>query len=829
MATQFIGLTVNVVLKSPPGAQLHGLVEDVNAGQLTLRDVYFPQSGYRTPEYRVVGSQIADLEVAPKASGHPKGSNDTTVEARAPTSIAAQQAHQPNVLQPHQPRPLGPRKDAAKAQTHQPTQSSTTSIRPAQHFDDPAILSVGPKPVHISRQPTTQAPSQRKISSIPQEMLTEITQKSTPESPNYAHGRATHQSSSSLTKAAHPILPKANTAATLTTPFNELNLNGETEGLDIAEDGTRPHSPRRKPATVQTPDKREGYTGKRSRRGGKGKIQKDAAIQTSLSSSVPVDELGSLSSALKRNRNDGGKKAWREDALLEDPREQPPHLTSGAANHHGAPTNRKVRRHRAMNMDDYDGWATEEATDIQGMGEFDFEGNLSKFDKKSVFSQIKADDTTADENRLVSFNRSHSKGRGGGGKNLHHTENVLDHRDNLVKWNSEAGDSAEDDESDLGFGSGRSSRRAISRQSTKQAPSRKGSAIIGSNPNVSSSAHLMSSLNRGKNSSSITASPKLSRYSPSGSPHPGVRSSSSSAKPSLRLLPSDRMCPVVSPLQMLDVERIAEVELGLTEDMMTENAARCIAEVALLAVSPGGSRLEKGNHNALPVVVVLVGNNKSGVRAVAGGRHLRNHGVRVIICVLGLEREEELLENLRRQLHIFRSIGGRLARWDELAATLKSLDAPPELVIDGLLGMHVAFEDLRNDDQLTAYELIAWANASKANVLAIDVPTGLDASTGKKSFRPFKTLWTNRSNPGEVSLLEDRALQVRARFIVAMGAPKSGLLNALISGQGQTWQLFVADIGISNTAWRKYGTRRRHGVEFATDWVVGLRYQAGVE
>lgn len=65
---------------------------------------------------------------------------------------------------------------------------------------------------------------------------------------------------------------------------------------------------------------------------------------------------------------------------------------------------------------------------------------------------------------------------------------------------------------------------------------------------------------------------------------------------------------------------------------------------------------------------------------------------------------------------------------------------------------------------------------------------------------------------------------MKAKWVVCMGAPKTGLLNALISGLGAGWNLYVADIGISNTAWRKYGTRRRHGVEFAAEWVVALEY-----
>lgn len=120
-----------------------------------------------------------------------------------------------------------------------------------------------------------------------------------------------------------------------------------------------------------------------------------------------------------------------------------------------------------------------------------------------------------------------------------------------------------------------------------------------------------------------------------------VNSGDAKNKPILRLKTSSRPCPVVSPLQMLDVERIAEVDLGLTDDMMTENAGRGIAQIAIQAF---GKRLHSGNHNSLPVVLVFAGNNKSGARAVAAGRHLKNHHVRVLICVLGLEREEELLD-----------------------------------------------------------------------------------------------------------------------------------------------------------------------------------------
>lgn len=198
-------------------------------------------------------------------------------------------------------------------------------------------------------------------------------------------------------------------------------------------------------------------------------------------------------------------------------------------------------------------------------------------------------------------------------------------------------------------------------------------------------------------------------------------------KATLRLAPSGRPCPTVSPLQMLSVEGIAEVELCLSDEMMTENAGRGIAQVAIQAF---GKRISASNHNAPPVVLVFAGNHKSGARAIAAGRHLKNHHVRVILCVLGLEREDELLEHVRRQLNVFRNAGGEVSRSEELVRDLNSLDSPPELIIDGLLGMYLNFEDLRTDQRATASELVRFANTSKASVLAVDVPSGVDGSTG---------------------------------------------------------------------------------------------------
>lgn len=280
---------------------------------------------------------------------------------------------------------------------------------------------------------------------------------------------------------------------------------------------------------------------------------------------------------------------------------------------------------------------------------------------------------------------------------------------------------------------------------------------------------------------------------------------------------------------MLNLEIIADNEFGLSEDMMAENAGRGIAEVALSSLNSGGS-LTKGKKGAPQNVVVLAGNNKSGLRAIAAARHMRNHGIQVIVCVLGLEHEAELLGGLVRQLRVFRSFGGKVVSKNELLEYAKGLSTEVELVVDGLLGLTMSFEELRRGDQAAAYELIEWVNRGKAAVLAIDVPTGIDPTTGR------------------VSVIDGRKLYVKAKYVVAMGAPQKGLLDAMALGEGVAdgdeeeteeggkgkgegggWQLFVADIGLGAQVWEKAGTKMRRGVEFEGSWVLGMRFQASPE
>lgn len=609
-------------------------------------------------------------------------------------------------------------------------------------------------------------------------------------------------------------------AATLAGPFSSLNI-ADAEEAD-SETKTVQASVRRasinktrngKPMGDDTSPQKLDDGGKRTRRGGKSRkkelaaqerkngVESDSArkgyVRFSLAD-IPggQHQAFALHAHVLTVRSKGN--GWRNTPILEDPEvsvTRTPGVIGGrvglaAANH----SKSKTRRQRAL--DATNGWATEDATDVQDMPEFDFQANLSKFDKRTVFNQIRNEDTTADEDRLVSFNRIARPGTHGG-KNLHPTENVLDR-----KLKSTTNTSSEDDSE---FTSSRNSRRAMSKASIKRAPVRQGSGVQADIDMIGSgllSRTNRSFINRPYASSQATGSPRPGRVAtPPDSPL------ESSTKGCLRLMPNDRRCHAITPGGMLAVEETAEVEFGLSEVMIAENAGRGIAEVALTAINPGGRRLARENPNARPVIVVLAGNHRAGARAVAAARHLQARGPKVMVALLGFERAADWDKDIRRQVDLFRKFGGSVRAWQDTENALKRLQAPPELIIDALLGRNKEFEALGDQDRRTVLEIVGWANKSRAACLAVETPSGVAGSTG------------------EVAILEGEPLEVRAKYIVCLGAPRTGLLKAMQNGAGRDpqWLIWVVDIGV-NKPWREAGISGGKGIKFGEHWVVQVRF-----
>ncbi|KAF9774094.1 hypothetical protein IL306_007927 [Fusarium sp. DS 682] len=599
-------------------------------------------------------------------------------------------------------------------------------------------------------------------------------------------------------RAELQVAPMSAAVSTPGRPTPDHDLTGSVSNLAINEVVLEMGNGQ--PAEGQAPrsTKKKNNNNRRSRQSRQGKGQR-------------AEEDGQ---AIEGSPASGRGKGWRQTPILES--------TSSFQPFHYLKKSSKGRKGLLDN-----GWASEDVT--EEMGEFDFENNLAKFDKRTIFDQMRKEDQIDDASRLVSHNRKPKPGTAGG-KNLHYTENVLDlpstNKKDADFWNSEADDGLNEAERLSGreVRSGQGNRRADSKSGpSRRSQSRKANAVA-----------ISGGLPLSRVNSGVRAS-HLSRLSISRPESRSTNSRQQGHPPGLYLVPSHKRLETVSALQMLNLENIAANEIGLTEQLMAENGGRGVAEVALIALSDPAIKVRFGLAGAnpsssatltSPVVVILAGNNKSGIRAIAAARHLRNKNVNMLVCLVGIEREKDLLEDLRQQIQLYRAFGGKILSKADLFEHLRKASSSGSpvsisLIIDALLGLTISFEELRTGDQATVYELMEWANRNEAFVLSVDVPTGIDPTSGK------------------VAVIDGGRLFVKPRYVVAMGAPKRGLLEAVTppdeddpqnvnnAGHEEEWRLFIADIGLGSAVWRKAGTKIRRGIDFDEKWVLEMKYRDG--
>lgn len=327
------------------------------------------------------------------------------------------------------------RAQAQVAPPHLPP-AATIPQAPTPTFEDPAILSMGRKPIPVSRQ-----------ASSGQWSATTAMERG--DSSRTARGRndsVIHDLNVSTTLVEPMKRVALAEVAASPLEFEELEAEVEQDGTPLENLGGAKKRPRKR----------------RSRKPTDGASQ-DVDV-------VPTKETAR-------------SKGWRKTPLLEpNPSFQPF-------------SSLKRQNKRGKQGIDEAGWATEDASEVQEMGDFDFERSLAKFDKRSVFQEIQTEDSIAEEDRLVSHNRLPKVKPGtAGGKNYHYTENVLDtpnghgHGHGLTpkgtpKTKQETWKSEESETEDRGnlrdTGSGRQSRRADSKLAINRRPSsRKGSSAI---------------------------------------------------------------------------------------------------------------------------------------------------------------------------------------------------------------------------------------------------------------------------------------------------------------------------------------------------------------
>jgi NAD(P)H-hydrate epimerase len=132
--------------------------------------------------------------------------------------------------------------------------------------------------------------------------------------------------------------------------------------------------------------------------------------------------------------------------------------------------------------------------------------------------------------------------------------------------------------------------------------------------------------------------------------------------------------------------------------------------------------------------VILCGRGNNGGDGLAIARHLRVLGWTCRVAVLG--PAEKMSADARANLEVLIAGGGRdLLQWNESqqASKLKVWIASADIIVDAMLGTGAAGEPKAPLDTW-----IGLANQADAQRIAIDIPTGWDATTGVLSNNTFK-------------------------------------------------------------------------------------------
>lgn len=172
-----------------------------------------------------------------------------------------------------------------------------------------------------------------------------------------------------------------------------------------------------------------------------------------------------------------------------------------------------------------------------------------------------------------------------------------------------------------------------------------------------------------------------------------------------------REVPAVTADEMRAVDEAA-VDAGLDLPVMMENAGRDLAAAA---------RAFDPDHAA-----ILAGAGGNGGGGLAAARHLLNHGVDVAV----------VLDRVPGDLS-----GAPATQWrllDAMGVARRESVPDADLVVDALVGY-----GLTAAPRGRVADLVEAANAADAPVLSLDVPTGVDATTGERpgvAVEPDRTL-----------------------------------------------------------------------------------------
>ncbi len=217
-----------------------------------------------------------------------------------------------------------------------------------------------------------------------------------------------------------------------------------------------------------------------------------------------------------------------------------------------------------------------------------------------------------------------------------------------------------------------------------------------------------------------------------------------------------RKTKVVTAEQMRSLDRSATEEYGIPSMLLMENAGRAVFQAAVDLLGSVSCKR----------ALVIAGQGNNGGDGFVAARHLHNAGARVTVAYFG-DRGRAKGDALAN-IEIAERMGLKIEHHPEWNL-FESFDA--DVVVDSLLGTGVS-GDVREPLSNVLMSAALSTFLSRAVVVAVDIPSGIDSDTGMK-LTPHP---------------------VRADVTVTFALPKVGLLTG--DAVDYVGRLVIADIGI---------------------------------
>src|SRR5687767_1210062 len=175
----------------------------------------------------------------------------------------------------------------------------------------------------------------------------------------------------------------------------------------------------------------------------------------------------------------------------------------------------------------------------------------------------------------------------------------------------------------------------------------------------------------------------------------------------------------ISSNQMYEIENIGHTKFGMKKILMMENAGFGVADFII-------KRFKNKQVSKLKILAIC-GSGNNGGDAMVAARHLTCSDINLKVIFLGETssiKTEEALTNFQIINKMNKTI--ELIINSKVDTKIKKQVLNADIIIDGIFGTGI-----KGDIQDPHLSAIKWINKSKAFIISVDIPSGLNPNNGE--------------------------------------------------------------------------------------------------